>query len=137
MPAARIPCDGVLVNDAPQEGGVRLGALEQQVMDTLWDEGPLTIRQVIDQLGGTLAYTTIATVARNLERKGLARAVRDGRTLRYTAREPREVHAAHLMESALARSNDRAASIMHFVDSISDEDARLLREYLGRSGDVR
>ena len=50
----------------------RLGALEAQVMDVLWDHGPATVREVIDRLPREPAYTTIATVLANLGRKGLA-----------------------------------------------------------------
>ncbi|WP_298328108.1 BlaI/MecI/CopY family transcriptional regulator [Haloactinopolyspora sp.] len=116
-----------------------LGALEQQVMDVLWDQGAMTIRQVINQLPSEPAYTTIATVLRNLERKHLVTPERDGHSVRYRARHTREQHAALLMEHALAASRDRAASMLHFIDAISPSDVELLRSYLdGRTaGDDR
>ncbi|MFD0560076.1 putative transcriptional regulator [Stackebrandtia endophytica] len=116
---------------------VRLGTLEQQVMDVLWDHGPLTIRQVITQLTAEPAYTTIATVLSNLERKELVTSERVGRSVHYSARHSRERHAARLMEQALATSKDRAASILHFVDAIGPDDAQLLRDYLTQRGDPR
>ncbi|WP_235831554.1 BlaI/MecI/CopY family transcriptional regulator [Gordonia zhaorongruii] len=112
---------------------VRLGPLEQQVMDILWDGGPSTIRQIIDALPNAAAYTTIATVLRNLERKKLVGAQRRRRSVQYRPRYSRDVHTANLMNQALASSKDRAASILHFVDGISDDDAALLREYLTRA----
>jgi len=116
---------------------VRLGTLEQQVMDALWDHGPLTIRQVITRLPADLAYTTIATVLTNLERKELVTPRRVGRSVHYSARYTRDRHAAHLMEQALSTSKDRAASILHFIDVIGPDDARLLRDYLDQRGDSR
>jgi predicted transcriptional regulator len=113
---------------------VRLGALEQQVMDVLWDHGASTIRQVIIHLGDNLAYTTIATVMTNLERKQLVRSEKQGRSVFYTALHTREVHAAQLMEQALSTSNDRVASIVHFMDSIDPHDAQRLRDYLAQRG---
>jgi predicted transcriptional regulator len=116
-----------------QPGGpVRLGALEQQVMDALWDGGPLTIRQVITRLGAIHAYTTIATVLGNLERKQLVVPEREGRSVKYAARSTRERHAARLMEEALATSHDHGTAILHFVDAIASDDLQLLRDYLAR-----
>ncbi len=107
-------------------------------MDILWDRGAMAIRQVINQLPGQPAYTTIATVLRNLERKQMVTPERDGHSVRYQPRHTREQHAALLMGHALASSRDRAASILHFIDSIPPSDAELLRAYLeGRTaGDV-
>lgn len=118
-------------------GPLRLGALEQQVMDALWDEGPLTIRAVITRLGANHAYTTIATVLGNLERKQLVVPQREGRAVKYAARCTRERHAARLMEEALATSHDRATAILHFVDAIAPGDVQLLREYLEQQADRR
>ena len=109
---------------------VRLGTLEQQVMDQLWTHEERTIREVIAGLGGHHAYTTIATVLANLDRKDLVTARRVGRSVRYRPRHPRSEHAAHLMEQALSGSNDRSASILHFVRSMDERDAAVLRQYL-------
>jgi len=113
---------------------VRLGALEGRVMDLLWDVGPLTIRDIITRMGGKPAYTTISTVLRNLERKGLVRSERDGRFVVHSPRVSREQHAATVMDHALAASKDRAASILHFVQTMTDDDRALLRQYLQEDG---
>lgn len=109
---------------------IRLGALEQQVMDLLWDEGPLTVRQIIEASDNVPAYTTIATVLTNLERKHLVQRERQGRSVLHTPNISREEHAATLMQKALVNGGDRAASILHFVDGIGAEDIELLRSYL-------
>ena len=111
--------------DAP-----RLGALESQVMDLLWDHGPSTVRGLIDRLDGEPAYTTIATVLTNLRRKGLVSTSKDGRATVYEASGTREEHVATLMTHALGGSRDRAASILHFAQSIPDSDLDILRDYL-------
>lgn len=112
----------------------RLGTLEAQVMDVLWDHGQATVREVIDHLNTDPAYTTIATVLSNLDRKQLITITREKRSTRYGARITRHEHAAHLMEHALASSRDRAASILHFVGTMPDDDLDLLRDYLDRRG---
>ena len=112
----------------------RLGALEAQVMDVLWDHGTLTVREVIDHLGGAPAYTTIATVLGNLDRKGLVTITRQRRSTRYAARLSRQEHAAELMGHVLDASRDRAGSILHFVDTMPESDLALLRAYLDDVG---
>lgn len=116
-------------------GPLRLGALEQQVMDALWDDGPLSIRDVITRIGAKHAYTTIATVLGNLERKRLVTPERQARSVRYAARCTREMHAARLMEQALDTSHDRDTAILHFFDAIDDRELELLRDYLARRTD--
>lgn len=122
----------------PQRAEIpRLGALEAQVMDILWDHGASTIREVIDHLPTDPAYTTIATVLTNLDRKHLVTVTRQGRSTRYAARIGREEHAAQLMGQVLEASRDRAASILHFVESMPQDDLELLREYLARRDEGR
>ena len=111
---------------------LRLGALEAQVMEVLWDHGPATIREVIDRLPSEPVYTTIATVLTNLDRKHLVTITRQNRSTRYAARISRHEHAAQLMEQVLQASRDRAASILQFVDSMPENDLDLLRDYLKR-----
>lgn len=113
----------------------RLGALEAQVMDSLWDQPGLTVRELIDRLGGTSAYTTIATVLANLNRKELVTAERSGHSTRYQPALSRAEHTAAVMGHALDASKDRAASILHFVDTMPAGDLDLLRQYLDRQAD--
>lgn len=110
----------------------RLGALEAKVMDVLWDEAGLSVRELIERLGGTSAYTTIATVLSNLSRKDLVAAERSGHSTRYHPALSRAEHTAAVMGHALAASKDREASILHFVETMPAGDLELLRGYLDR-----
>lgn len=114
---------------------LRLGALEAQVMDVLWDHGPATVRGVIDRLPTDPAYTTIATVLGNLDRKQLVTITRERRSTSYAARLSRHEHAATLMQQVLASSRDRTASILQFVDSMPESDLALLRAHLAQRGE--
>lgn len=108
----------------------RLGALEAQVMEQLWDGGAFSVAQLQARLAGNPAYTTIATVLTSLRRKGLVALSKDGHASLYTAILSREEHAALIMEHALDSSGDRVASMLHFVDRMDDEDLELLRDFL-------
>lgn len=107
-----------------------LGPLERQVLEILWDDGPLAVRQVIDLLPTDPAYTTIATVLTNLKRKRYVRARRDGRSTLYEPVTGRADHDAAVMGGVLAASRDRSATILRFADSMSPEDLALLRDHL-------
>ena len=121
--------------EPPAAGPPRLGALEARVMDVLWDHGPITIRGIIDRLASDPAYTTIATVLTNLDRKQLVTSSRQHHSTRYAARIGRDEHVASMMTHALGASRDRGASILHFMQSVPDNDLDLLREYLRRRDD--
>ena len=109
-----------------------LGPLESQVMQVLWDQGPATVREVIAQLPTDLAYTTIATVLANLGRKKLVGSSRQGRSTYYRALLSQDMLTAEQMGHLLRTSHDPAASMLHFVDSMTEPDLDLLRDYLRR-----
>lgn len=56
---------------------------EMDVMAVLWDRGSATVAEVRDRLDDDLAYNTVLTILRILERKGLAGRRKDGRAHRY------------------------------------------------------
>lgn len=66
---------------------LRLGDLQLQIMQTLWELGSATVADVHEQLvdGATLAYTTIATMLRKMEDRGLVTHSLDGRKFIYCA----------------------------------------------------
>jgi predicted transcriptional regulator len=49
----------------------RLGDLQLRIMQVLWRRGPTTVADVRDELGDGLAYTTVATMLRKMEDRGL------------------------------------------------------------------
>jgi len=52
----------------------RLGDLQLRIMKVLWNVGPVNVAQVQDRLeGDPLAYTTVATMLRKMEDRGLVR----------------------------------------------------------------
>lgn len=110
----------------------RLGELERRVMDELWSSmgTERTVREVAEHLP-THAYTTVLTVLDRLERKGLVRRSRDGRAHRYAAAASREEYTAELMHEALVGTSDRDAALVRFAETVSSEEAAVLRQALG------
>ncbi len=109
----------------------RLGDLERRVMDELWRtlEAPLTVREVAAHFPDH-AYTTVLTVLDRLERKGMVRRIREGRAHRYVATASREAYSATLMREALGQDPDPDAVLVRFAESVTVEEAAVLRRAL-------
>ena len=109
----------------------RLGDLERKVMNVLWDtaESPLTGREVADQLPDR-AYTTVLTILDRLRRKGLVTRTTVGRAHRFAASDTRESYMAELMIDAMGDSGDRGAVLVRFAESVSSDEAQVLRRAL-------
>nr|WP_281371414.1 BlaI/MecI/CopY family transcriptional regulator [Petropleomorpha daqingensis] len=105
--------------------------MERAVMERLWAAGePLAATTLRDQLADRgVALTTVHTVLTRLEQKGFV-AHDDARPRRFAARASREEHAAELMHEVLGQAADRQAVLARFVGSVSEDEARLLRDLL-------
>lgn len=104
-------------------------------MDILWDcPAELCTREVLERTDQSLAYTTIATVLNNLVKKGLVERIPTGRTWAYRPLFARGQYVAGLMTTALSASTDRQASLLHFVEAMSEDDVALLRGLLAPGG---
>ncbi len=67
--------------------GIRLGDLQLRIMRVLWDTDAATVSEVQRRLGRPpLAYTTVATMLRKLEERGLVEHTEEGRKFLYRAR---------------------------------------------------
>src|ERR1044072_4613152 len=56
---------------------------ELDVMTVLWELGSATVAEVRERLADPLAYTTVLTVLRTLEDKGLVAHLQEGKAHRY------------------------------------------------------
>jgi BlaI family penicillinase repressor len=65
----------------------RLGDLQLRIMKELWARKEATVSDVHDAVGGeaNLAYTTVATVLRKMEARGLVKHRSEGRSFLYRA----------------------------------------------------
>ena len=63
----------------------RLGDLQLRIMKLLWKKAPAAVGDVLDGLGADagFAYTTIATMLRKMEARGLVRHREEGRRFIY------------------------------------------------------
>ncbi len=71
-----------------------LGELEQQVMDLVWQFGPCHAESIREKLTRPLKDSTVRTVLRRLEEKGMVQHQAENRTYIYRATEERQYVAA-------------------------------------------
>lgn len=79
-----------LVDAGADEEAVVLTSREMDVMNVLWRLESGTVSEVMEELQDPLAYTTVLTILRTLEKKGHVGHQTEGRAHRYFPRVERE-----------------------------------------------
>jgi BlaI family transcriptional regulator, penicillinase repressor len=74
---------------------------ELRIMDVLWRKGSGTVQQVLDWLPAALAYNSVLTTIRILEKKGHVKHIKDGR--------------AHIYKPVIGREEATRSEIRHLV----------------------
>lgn len=112
----------------PGKNAIRpLGSLEERVMQILWRTGPLSVREVNQQLGAkALAHTTVMTTLDRLHKKGLLSRTKDGVAYVYSAAMTREEFRQRLVGATvtglMSRPDDAEPVLAAFVDAAADLD---------------
>jgi predicted transcriptional regulator len=107
------------------------GELEAAALAVLQaSSSPLTPAEVLDQLGGGLAYTTVVTILSRLHAKGVLTRLRSGRAYSYAPVADEPGLAARRMRGVLDAEADREAVLTRFVSELSPADEELLRRML-------
>lgn len=101
-------------------------------MALLWQQPGrfFTVRDVFDTVDDDLAYTTVMTVLSRLHLKGLLERRRQGRAWTYRPSMSQNEYAARAMASAFHDSDDRHGTLLHFVERLTPEEQRALRDRL-------
>ncbi len=87
----------------PPKQSATLTEAELRIMDVLWQRGSGTVQQVLDALPAkpALAYNSVLTTIRVLEKKGFVEHIKDGR--------------AHVYAPLLERKDATRSEIRHLV----------------------
>lgn len=111
-----------------------LSKLELEVMRRVWEEEPVTVRQVMEGLNAgrrrKLAYNTVQTMFRILKEKGVLRSIPGpGRAHLFRSRLSREAASAAMVRDMAERLYDGALApmLLHLVESESIDDGELQR----------
>ncbi len=103
-----------------------LGPLESEIMDVVWDEREVTVRDVHRALNESrpIAYTTVMTTLGRLTDKGLLRRVEDQPAHRYSALVSRDEYASSTVKSVVdwLVHHFPDPAVAYFVDKVGNED---------------
>ena len=118
-------------------GGPRLGDLEMSVMKAVWRLGRATVHDVRGGLEGRqLAYTTVLTTLRNLEKKGFLTHEVDGRSHVYAPlvaeREVERSTLGELLESVFDGSRARLVNALFAESDLTKTELERLRREVMR-----
>jgi predicted transcriptional regulator len=114
-----------------------LGTAELEVLKVLWEEGPSTVRDVLNHLHNRkrkVAYTTVLTFLTRLEQKGYVRSDRSQLAYVYSAKVSRERVSRSRLRSLLRELYDGAAAplVLQLVreERFSREDIEQLQQLI-------
>jgi predicted transcriptional regulator len=123
----------------PPRKSATLTEAELRLMDILWQKGPSTVQQVVDALPEKqpLAYNSVLTTMRILEKKAYVEHVKDGRAHVYKAlmerKEASRFEILHLVNRFFKDSHE--ALVLNIIEdqTIDAEELRRLQQLMKTS----
>ena len=122
----------------PPSKSPTLTEAELRLMDVLWQKGPCTVQQVLDALTAkpALAYNSVLTTIRILERKGYVQHSKEGRAHVYSPRVERQEASRSEIGHLVNRffKNSRELLVLNILEDrgVDAEELQHLRELLAR-----
>ena len=123
----------------PRKQSATLTEAELRIMNALWQKGHGTVQQVLEWLPGQppLAYNSVLTTIRILEKKGYVKHVKDKRAHVYIAKVDRKdatrFEVRHLVSRFFGNSDELLILNILEEKSIDSEELARVRELLQRS----
>ena len=120
-------------------GPIKLTASEWSVLDSLWQENPQTVMQLVSKLGKTVGWakSTTITTLRRMEEKGLVRCETVGKGKSYTPAVEQEQAEIQETRSFLDRVYRGSVGLMMSAmaqrQELSLEDIAELRDILRKA----
>jgi predicted transcriptional regulator len=123
----------------PPKQSETLTEAELRVMNILWERGSGTVQQVLDSIieKPALAYNSVLTTIRILERKGYLKHIKDGRAFIYAPvvrqEEATRSEIRHLVSRFFKNSHEDLVLNILEDQGIEPEELNRLRKMLDRS----
>jgi len=120
----------------PPRKSVTLTEAELRLMQVLWEKGPCTVQQVLEALSSkpSLAYNSVLTTTRILEKKGYVKHVKDGRAHVYAPllgrKEATRSEIRHLVSRFFANSDEMLVLNILEDRGVDQEELTRLRQLL-------
>lgn len=120
----------------PPKQSQTLTEAEFRIMDVLWKLGSATVQEVQDRIPVSLAYNSVLTTVRILEKKGYVKHVKDGRAHVYQPLVERDAATRSAVRHLVGRffRNSHEALVLNILqdEDISAAELKRLREMLAR-----
>ena len=126
----------------PRQSGT-LTEAELRIMNVLWGKGSSTVQQVLDSITEkpSLAYNSVLTTIRVLERKGYLKHLKDGRAHVYTPlvgqEEATRSEIRHLVGRFFKNSQEQLVLNLLEDQGVGPEEIGRLREMLVQKDSVQ
>lgn len=123
----------------PRKPSETLTEAELRIMQVVWHKGPGTVQQILDALtdSPSLAYNTVLTTIRILERKGYLEHSKDGRAHIFSPLVEREEASRSEIRHLVGRffQNSHEDLVLNILEDrgIAPEELKRLRKMLDRS----
>lgn len=98
-------------------------------MEVFWERGPATVHQVQEALSGALAYNSVLTTIRIMEKKGYVQHLKDGRAHVYRPLVARDEATRFEIRHLLSRffNNSHELLVLNLLEDKSLDNAELQR----------
>ena len=121
----------------PPKQSATLTEAELRIMEVLWRRGSGTVQQLMEWLPSTLAYNSVLTIIRILERKGYVKHAKEGRAHLYAPLVGREEATRSEIRHLLGRffRNSHEALVLNILEAeeLDADELERLRKMLERS----
>jgi len=120
----------------PRRKSAVLTEAELRLMDVLWERGPSTVQHVLDALPEkpALAYNSVLTTIRILEKKGYLKHTKEGRAHVYTPVVPRAEASRSEIRRLVSRffRDSQELLVLNILEDrgVDQEELQRLRELL-------
>jgi BlaI family transcriptional regulator, penicillinase repressor len=115
----------------PRRTSTTLTESELRLMNVLWQKGSATVHQVLEALAGKplLAYNTVLTTIRILEKKGYVKHIKDGRAHNYMPLVGQEEATRFEVRNLVSRffKNSHELLVLNILESKDMDDQELQR----------
>jgi predicted transcriptional regulator len=125
----------------PPKRSITLTEAELRLMRVLWMRGESAVAEVVEAVADEtpLAYNSVLTTIRVLERKGYVTHRQEGRAFLYTAciaqQEASRAEVQHMLSRFFGNSRERLLLSLLGDDEITAEELRRLKETIANAPD--
>jgi predicted transcriptional regulator len=127
----------------PPKKSITLTEAELRLMKLLWERGESVVGELVAAMpeGSVLAYNSVLTTVRILEKKGYVRHRQEGRAFIYSPcvaeQEAERSEVRHIMQRFFGNSRERLLLSLLGDDELTPEELQRLKDAIAAAADDR